>query len=278
MISASISARRTSGRLISARCVEFHIAGFDGRGIDDGMGVFQIVRIVADDDGNAHRAQALDVGAFGGVRTLNLVAQIVHDLGDAAHADAADADEVNGADVERNARLVRASSCAPSQAASTRSARRAVASGLAKAARRRRAFRKIVGRSKMPSRACRPASPGVRSVCAHAPAAAGIGQRIGVGRLVVVERMRQRHQDGRSADRRASSLTVPAPERAIDQMRRRHARRQIPEESRQFGLHAHRGIGCAHRFEIFGAALLHDFEPRAQIRAAAGRLPAARSR
>ena len=67
------------------------------------MGVFQIVGVVADGDGDAHGAQALDIGAVGDVRTLNLVAQIVHDLGDAAHADAADADEMNGADVERNA-------------------------------------------------------------------------------------------------------------------------------------------------------------------------------
>ena len=49
------------------------------------------------------RAQALDVGALGRVGALNLVAQIVHDLGDAAHADAADADEMDGADVQRNA-------------------------------------------------------------------------------------------------------------------------------------------------------------------------------
>ena len=58
---------------------------------------------MADGDGNAHGAQALDIGAVGRVRALNLVAQIVHDLGDAAHADAADADEMDGADIERNA-------------------------------------------------------------------------------------------------------------------------------------------------------------------------------
>ncbi len=67
------------------------------------MGVFQIVGIVADMHGDAHGAQPLDVGILGHVAALHLVAQIVHDLGDAAHADAADADEMDGADVERNA-------------------------------------------------------------------------------------------------------------------------------------------------------------------------------
>ena len=65
------------------------------------MGVFQIVGIVADMHGDAHAAQPLDIGVLGRVAALHLVAQIVHDLGDAAHADAADADEMDGADVQR---------------------------------------------------------------------------------------------------------------------------------------------------------------------------------
>ncbi len=50
--------------------------------------------------GHAHAAQALDVGALGDVRALHAVAHAVQDLGDAAHADAADADEMDGAGVE----------------------------------------------------------------------------------------------------------------------------------------------------------------------------------
>ena len=46
------------------------------------MGLFQIVGIVADMHGNAHGAQPFDIGIFGRVAALNLVAQIVHDLGD----------------------------------------------------------------------------------------------------------------------------------------------------------------------------------------------------
>ena len=103
MISASISARRTSGRPERAGGIELDIAGLDGGGIDHRMRVLEIVGAVADGNGDAHGAQALDIGAFGNVRALHLVAEIVHDLGDAAHADAANADEMNGADIQRNA-------------------------------------------------------------------------------------------------------------------------------------------------------------------------------
>ena len=47
----------------------------------------------------AARAQPLHVRAFRGVRSLDLVAEIVHHLGDAAHADAADADEMQRSDL-----------------------------------------------------------------------------------------------------------------------------------------------------------------------------------
>ena len=50
-----------------ARRVELDIAGLDRRGIDHGMRVFQIVGAVADRDGDAHGAQAFDIGAVGRV-------------------------------------------------------------------------------------------------------------------------------------------------------------------------------------------------------------------
>ena len=54
---------------------------------------------MADRDRDAALAQALDDIAVGDVRALHLVAEDVHHLGDAGHADAADADEMDGADV-----------------------------------------------------------------------------------------------------------------------------------------------------------------------------------
>src|SRR3546814_12183370 len=53
------------------------------------------------EDGDAESAQPLDVIVRREVRALHLVAEIVHHLGDARHADAADADEVDDSDIER---------------------------------------------------------------------------------------------------------------------------------------------------------------------------------
>src|SRR5206468_459168 len=46
-------------------------------------------------------AQPRDIAAFGGVRALHGITQITQHLGDAAHADAADPDEMNGSDLAR---------------------------------------------------------------------------------------------------------------------------------------------------------------------------------
>src|SRR3954471_9363520 len=54
---------------------------------------------MADCDGDAGLAQLLDDIAVGGVRALHLIAELMHHLGDAGHADAADPDEVDRADV-----------------------------------------------------------------------------------------------------------------------------------------------------------------------------------
>src|ERR1700732_148999 len=87
-------------------------------GDDHHLGVAEIVGAVTDLHGNAERAQP-----------LHGVAEIGRDLGNAAHADAADADEMQRADVERDgphAAFSRASGAGwplrPSMVAMTRSA------------------------------------------------------------------------------------------------------------------------------------------------------------
>ncbi len=55
---------------------------------------------MADLNGDAVTDQAAHIGVVGEVAALHLIAEIVQDLGDTAHADAADADEVNRADRE----------------------------------------------------------------------------------------------------------------------------------------------------------------------------------
>ena len=57
--------------------------------------------VMADKNPRALLAQALGVGVVAGVRALHLVAEIEQNLGDARHADAANADEMNGAKLAR---------------------------------------------------------------------------------------------------------------------------------------------------------------------------------
>ncbi len=84
-----------------ARGEKLGIVALDrGRDHDD-LGLAEILRLVADEGGDALVGEALDVGAVGGVRALHLVAEIVQHLGDAGHADAADADEMDGAELRR---------------------------------------------------------------------------------------------------------------------------------------------------------------------------------
>src|SRR5690606_16073234 len=83
--------------------------------------------------GDALVAQALHIGAVGLVGALHLIAQIVQHLCDAAHADAANADEMHDADCLRHlhARILplNAATDWPDAIASVRSASNRVASG-----------------------------------------------------------------------------------------------------------------------------------------------------
>src|SRR5262245_1506380 len=95
----------------------------------------KVLRSVTDGDRNTHRLDAPDIGVLGHVRTLNLVAKIVHDLGDAAHADAADPDEVDRANIKGDACLDRPhaalASCSAISASRDTASRRASACALA---------------------------------------------------------------------------------------------------------------------------------------------------
>ena len=70
--------------------------------IDHRRSAFHMGPVVADKDLRAQPRQPLGIGAGLGVRALHRIADADHDLGDPAHADAADADEMHGADVEGN--------------------------------------------------------------------------------------------------------------------------------------------------------------------------------
>ena len=81
---------------------EFRVVLADGGGDDDDFGRAEVLGRMADEDVDALLAQALDIGAFGLVGALHGVAEIVQHLGDPAHSDAADADEVHPPDCLRH--------------------------------------------------------------------------------------------------------------------------------------------------------------------------------
>ena len=99
--SASISARRTTGM----RCARAAISSGLSRLIavetttTSAPATFSALWPI--DDLDAVLAQPLDIGAVGRVRALHGIAEIVQHLGDAAHADAADPDEMDGSDLAR---------------------------------------------------------------------------------------------------------------------------------------------------------------------------------
>ena len=262
MISASISARRTSGRLSARAASNSDIAGLDRGGIDHGMRVFRDFRRC----GRRRRGcpcarRRLTLALSATSRALNLVAQIVHDLGDAAHADAADADEMDGADVQRHAGGRRACHHAASPPiCSTRSARRCAASGVASGMRRGGAARQIrrVARKSRSASAASESAASDRAARTRQPAPA-LRQDIGIGRLVVVQRDGQRHQDGGAADRHQFGHRAGAGAARSPDAPRAMRARQVGEEARKLGADlgiAHRCV--AHRLDVFGAALLHD--------------------
>ena len=103
--------------------------------------VGKIVGALPDHHRDAGLAQPLGDIAFGAVGALHRIAEVVHHLGDAGHADPADADEVDGADVGAD-RL---------HAAAPAGARVLARAGLARLT--------IAGRSPCPTRMTRSARP-----------------------------------------------------------------------------------------------------------------------
>ena len=88
------------------RC-ELGIVGLDCRRIDDDRSLTKVLARMSDGNLDAEFAQAPYIGALGCVRALDAIAEIVHHLRDAAHADAANADEMQGTNLEGKAAHVR---------------------------------------------------------------------------------------------------------------------------------------------------------------------------
>ena len=93
--SASISARGITGMWLSVRGGDLGIVARDRGAGHHHFGACKILRAMAFEGEGAHGGQAMGDGRGFQVRAGNLVAEVQQHLGDAAHADAADTDEMN---------------------------------------------------------------------------------------------------------------------------------------------------------------------------------------
>ena len=144
-----------------------------------------------------------DIGAVGEVAALHPVAEIVQHLGDAAHADAADADEMERADRLSGSALMRRAPATPSAGVERRgrappAARPHRAGRMPRARCGRRGQRRAASASSSSSTVGQASAREVR--LRDDPAAAGRGERAGVGGLVIVGGVRIGDQQRRPAD------------------------------------------------------------------------------
>ena len=96
--SASISARGIIGTSRARARDNLGVLRVDGARVDDDVGAADVVGRVADEDAHAETLQAARVLVGLEVRAADVEVERTQDLGEAAHADAADADEVHVAD------------------------------------------------------------------------------------------------------------------------------------------------------------------------------------
>ena len=165
--SPSISARRTTGTRAPRAASISGLSRLDRRRHHDHAALAEVGGAVADRDRDAEAAQALGVGVLGDVRALHPMAEVVQHLGDPAHADAADPDEVDAARIDRQGSHASASMCdsrpsrrAASDCSASASAPRRIRRGRAPRARRAIA-RQLLGLVEAGAAACAASALGV---------------------------------------------------------------------------------------------------------------------
>src|SRR5215813_12990447 len=109
---------------------------------------------------------------------------------------------------------------------------------------------------------CQPIGREIVLAQAHRPAR--LLQHAGIGGLILIERVGQRHQDGRPPD--GSEFCHGRSARARDHdVARRDPRRQIGEERRDLGRDLRSRVDVGNPGEVLLTRLLHDGEARLQI-------------
>ena len=86
---------------LGARGQQFGIVALDRGRHHHHIGPGEVLGLMTDADPDALVAETIDVGALEGVGALHGVAEIAQHLGDAAHPDTPDPDEVDGSDLAR---------------------------------------------------------------------------------------------------------------------------------------------------------------------------------
>ena len=180
----------------------------------------------------------------------------MHDLGDGAHADAADADDMHEAGLLRIGHVHDERYSLDFTSSSTRSASRFTASTVAMAMRLFRGVRQTLRRGQQalqhPGQAL-----GGKLRLAHAPAAANLLQPCCIFKLIVVKGVGQRHEQAGPADGGQLGHGRGAGA-GDDELRRGDPLGQIAEEGREMRGDLGVGISLAKRRQILLAGLLHD--------------------
>ena len=241
------------GRPRLACRLELGVARLDRRGDDDELRAHEVDRVVADEHTDALGAQTAHIGAVLLVAALHGVALGVQNVGDRAHADAADAEDMHGPHLAGHLHQLyfprfffgRRQRTRPNHYAffarlptssSTRSASRTTASGRPWRFAEAAACANMSGApSRRPSALAR--RSGVSSFCSMHQAAARFGKLRRVAQLIVVDGMRQRHEDRRPAHHRQLG-DGRSPRAADDEVRLGHLLGKVGEERGQMRAHA----------------------------------------
>ena len=204
---------------------------------DDRLGAGDVIGVVADRDADAERGERPRRRALALVGARDRVAEVVQDLGDAAHAGTADADEVDVLDgVLHAARVLHAATIA-----SISSATRAAACGRASA----RAFVAIASSASRVRPLSRSASrPGDSSPCGRWIAALARRHPGGVVALVRGRADDERHEHGGDAGG-AQLAHRDRAGAADDHVALAEARRHVVDEGQHLGVGAGCGVGGA---------------------------------
>ncbi len=258
--SASISARGITGTWRARAAGDFRVVRSNRRRHDDDVGVADVARR-RDRSATPTPSDAQPIGDVRSprIRSAHRVAEVHEQLGDAAHADAADPDEVHAARAAQPSSPAPPAPAADPRSARPRRAARTLRIACAIAARRRRIGEQ---RRRRPRPDAIPTAPILR-----APRAArGLDQHLRVLALVVVGRRRQRHEHRRPGR--------PPPAPRASSRRRAHTTRSAAVISSATGSrkasdarrHARALVSVPHLRQVALAGLVDDFEIRTPSR------------